>query len=260
MLADTSSLYTAYTLQNFLNDPYISEVFKQTQNKYNNLKDEEQLFSEAFARYSAFFPDKKAPQILSMISAYAYSVVCADHTLAISLEMYMGSEHDAYGKIGIPLYKRRTMDRPYIVPEALYAWLASEFEKEDDNRNLLSMMIFKGKVWYALEQILPGISDTLLSGFTETQQKWCTDNEKKIWSFFIDKKLLFVSLKGDVVKYVNEAPFTAGMPRESPGRTAVWTGYRIVKKYMAEEKNVSIQQLFNLNNAELILKKSKYKP
>jgi uncharacterized protein YjaZ len=66
----------------------------------------------------------------------------------------------------------------------------------------------------------------------------------------------------DVEKYYsffNSAPFTRGMPPESPGRIGNWVGYQIVDSYM-NNTDVSLQSLMSNNNSQEILLKSKYRP
>jgi uncharacterized protein YjaZ len=121
-------------------------------------------------------------------------------------------------------------------------------------------MLYKGKVLYTLEKLLPELNDTVKFGYSKAQLDWCIKNESKIWSHFIEKKLLFAALRGDSFKYINEGPFTAGFPRESPGKIGVWLGYQIIKKYIDQHPNITLKQLYENHNAQQILSQSKYKP
>ena len=121
-------------------------------------------------------------------------------------------------------------------------------------------MLFRGKVMYTIEKLLPDMPDSIRMGYTAAQLKWCNEFEPKIWSHFVEKKLLFAALRGDSFKYINEGPFTAGLPRESPGKIGVWVGYQIIKKYAEQHPEVSLKQLFANYNAQQLLTQSKYKP
>ena len=63
-----------------------------------------------------------------------------------------------------------------------------------------------------------------------------------------------------MTKYLNDAPFTSGMPVESPGRAVVWTGYSIVGKYMQKNKNVSLERLMAEQDYHKILREAGYRP
>jgi hypothetical protein len=180
--------------------------------------------------------------------------------LGIGLEMYLGSNYKPYTLMEIPVYKQRLMRKEFIVVDALQSWITTEFEKEEDYSSLLSQMLYKGKVIYTIENLLPNIEDTIKFGYSDAQLKWCINNEQKIWAHFIEKKLLFAALRGDSYKYINEGPFTAGFPRESPGKMGVWIGYQIIKNYMDKQPKITLQQLFDNHNAQQILTFSKYKP
>ena len=56
------------------------------------------------------------------------------------------------------------------------------------------------------------------------------------------------------------APFSGRMPKESPGRVAVWTGWQIVKAYMDRHPTTTLQELMAIPDAQLLLNESKFKP
>ena len=78
--------------------------------------------------------------------------------------------------------------------------------------------------------------------------------------FFDRKELLFSNQSREFLKLLNEAPTSSGMPPESPGRAVVWTGWQMVRKYMAQNPETSLEQLMAIHDGQIILSKSKYKP
>ena len=58
----------------------------------------------------------------------------------------------------------------------------------------------------------------------------------------------------------NPAPYSKGMPIESPGQVAVWVGWNIVNEFMSKNQDVTISELFQIKEAQYILNQSKYKP
>lgn len=247
-------------LQNFLQDPYINQMYAEVNKQFTDLTPYNQQFTEAFKRYHYLFPSKTIPEVTWFVSGYNYAHVTTVTTLAIGLEMYLGNTYEPYTLLEIPNYKKQLMQKEYIVSDAMQVWLSTDFENEKDNATLLHQMIFKGKIMYALQKIMPNTPDTISFGYSVAQLKWCAKNETKIWAHFIEKKILFSPLRGDNLKYVNEGPFTAGFPRESPGKIGVWIGYQIVANYMKNKPETSLQELFENHNAQEILTQSKYKP
>jgi hypothetical protein len=259
-IGDSSNPQMHMQLKGFLNDQNINEMYRQVQKQFKDVSSYNSELTAAFKGYHYFFPQSVVPEITYFVSGYNYANITTKNTLAIGLEMYLGSQYEPYTLLKIPLYKQKLMRKEYLVADAVQAWISTEFEKEEDYTGLLNQMLYKGKVLYTLEKLIPNLSDTILFGYTQEQLNWCNSNESKIWSHFIEKKLLFAALRGDSFKYINEGPFTAGFPRESPGKIGVWLGYKIIKKYVEQQPQVTLKQLFDNRNAQQILTNSKYKP
>ncbi len=81
-----------------------------------------------------------------------------------------------------------------------------------------------------------------------------------MWTHLIENKLLFTTNTVDINKMINDAPFTSGFPQESPGRAAVWIGYRIVERFMERNKNIDLQRLMLIKDYQEILTLARYKP
>jgi hypothetical protein len=259
-IGDSSNPQMPSLLKGFLNDQYINEMHAEVMRQYPDLSIYNKQLTEAFKGYHYFFPQSKIPEITYFISGYNYASVTMSNTLAIGLEMYLGNNYKPYTLLEIPLYKQKLMCKEFMVVDAMQAWIATEFDKKEDYSSLLNQMLYKGKVLYTLEKLLPELNDTVKFGYSKAQLDWCIKNESKIWSHFIEKKLLFAALRGDSFKYINEGPFTAGFPRESPGKIGVWLGYQIIKKYIDQHPNITLKQLYENHNAQQILSQSKYKP
>ena len=75
----------------------------------------------------------------------------------------------------------------------------------------------------------------------------------------MENDYLFSTQQRLIMKYLNDAPFTSGMPVESPGKTVVWTGYQIVKKYM-DKTEISLEALMQEQDYHKILRVAGYRP
>ena len=148
----------------------------------------------------------------------------------------------------------------FILPFAFEAIANNEFGQFDNRTDFLSQMIFKGKIMYFLDLVLPEISAADKLRYNKTQFKWCQENEKNIWTFFIEKELLFSTEIKRFNSYINYAPFAKGMPKDSPGRIAYFVGWKIVNDYMQNNPTSSLQALMQNTNSQEILQQSRYKP
>lgn len=247
-------------LKRFLTDYYMNQNYKRVIKVYPNIDDLTQKLTAAFARYKAYFPDKRVPRVYTFLSGWNQSIVTADTILAIALDKYLGRKCDFYEKLQFDRYTRYTMQREYIVPDCLRDWGYTAFEFNDSANNVLNNMIYEGKILYFVKQMLPEAHDTLVFGFTPDQLKWCNNNAEQTWTYLVEHKLLFSTDFLTIHKLVYPAPFTSLFTQESPGRAVVWLGYMIVDAYMKSNKNVTLQQLMKNRDYQKVLRMSKFKP
>ncbi|HCR90356.1 MAG: hypothetical protein A2W90_20735 [Bacteroidetes bacterium GWF2_42_66] len=225
--------------------------------------DSEQLQTDletAFKHYKFYFPEKEIPRIASCVSGFNQSIVTADQLIGISLDKFLGSDSPYYAQLGLPEYKRRRMNPENILPETMMAWAITEFPKNDEGTNLLSNIIYQGKLMYFLDAMLPSLHDSLKIGYTQKQLDFCIKSEAGMWAFLAEHKLLFSSQRMDVKRYIDDGPFTNSFTNESPGRTGVWLGWQIVRAYMKKNPEVSLSQLMQNQNHQEILSRSGYQP
>ena len=140
------------------------------------------------------------------------------------------------------------------------SWLQTEWEEDPNQADLLSQMMYEGKIQYALDAMMPDTPDSIKTGYTAKQLKWCAENEKEVWAFFIQHNMLFSSDQVQLSKYVGEGPTTNGFPKESPGNIGLWIGTRIINQFMKEFPETTLQQLLTNNDYKKMFRDSKYKP
>jgi uncharacterized protein YjaZ len=121
-------------------------------------------------------------------------------------------------------------------------------------------MIFHGKILYAMDLFLPSTADSLKIGYTKDQVEWCKENEASVWRLFIDQEMLFSSDPFLNSRFIQDGPFTAGLPEGAPAMLGRWIGWQIVRGYMGRNPGTSLDQLFKLDDAQQILSQSGYKP
>ncbi|RZK77754.1 MAG: gliding motility lipoprotein GldB, partial [Pedobacter sp.] len=152
----------------------------------------------------------------------------------------------------------------YIVPRITETYAREElFPELDKDRTLLSKMVHNGKILYFMDKILEErVPDSIKIGYTNTQFEWCKTFESDIWAFYLENDLLFETDYQKIQVYLSEGPFTPGLgeKNESAPKLGTWTGWQIVRKYMAENKDMTLQQLMAEQDAQKILNGSKYKP
>lgn len=246
--------------------PDIKHLYEAVKSAYPDLKDEEQRLSKAFAFHRHYFPNKTVPRLISYVSPFNAMHATTDETLGIGLDMYLGSDFEPYYSPSLqekfPQYKIDRCRRDYIVVNTVKAWLLKEFEMNETDRRLISHMIYEGKILYALDLLCPDEPDSLKIGYHKGKIEWCEKNEYAMWHHLIENNLLYSNEFQKFSGILMDGPFSKGMnvPPDSPPMIAIWTGWQIVRKYMAKNPEVTLEDLLQNNDAEKILKQSGYKP
>lgn len=247
-------------LRSFLTDTMVSNAYRKSQSNFKNLDDLNVALTDAFRRYNYHFPTRKIPAVISYVSGYNLSVAIDEDVVAVGLDRYLGASTPQYKLLGIPRYMANKMIPEKIPSDIIRSWLYGEFAYNDSVDNLLSNMIYEGELIYITKHILPNEPEHLIHGFSEEQLKWCEKNEADMWTHLIENKLLFTTNTLEINKFINDAPFTSGFPQESPGRAAVWIGYRIVESLMQRNEQMTLEDLMSIRDYQKVLNMARYKP
>jgi hypothetical protein len=249
-------------LKRFLTDRDMRDAYDSAQKKYPDISFLQNGITDAFKHIRYYFPQMPLPKVVTVMSGYNFAVIYYDSTLAISLEMFLGTHCSYYDMLGFPKYKTRCMSKDYILCDAVYGWLESIYNPPElQNDEFLKHIIKEGKVMYLLDAALPEVSDTIKIRYTERQLKWCRQNEFYMWAYIIQQKLLFSSNISDIAKFIDDGPFTPQFNHDfCPSRTGNWLGWQIVRSYMKRNPATTLQKLMSDNNADNLLRNSGYKP
>jgi len=250
-------------LTRFCTDKLNTEVYAAVLKLYPDISPVEKELEDAFRHYLHYFPGKKVPAVYTCITGFNNSIITSDSILGIGLDRYLGSDCEYYKRLEIYKYLSDRMTPENIVPDCIYGWGASEWDFSALRYaadNVLSEIIHEGKLKYFEKCMLPETSDELIFGFTKDQFKFCRNNEFQMWQYLIEKNLLFSTDKFTIQKLTGEAPFTSFFTNESPGKAAVWIGFRIVESYMMKNPDISLNELVTTVDIQSILEKAKYNP
>ncbi len=243
----------------FVSDTLIRELETNVAEKIDTIKLRKDL-EMAFRHYRYYFPEKQIPAVYTCISGFNQSVVTANMLIGISLDKYLGADSPFYQQLGLPAYKRRNMHQEKMVPDALYGWAVTEWPKTDNANNLLSQMIYEGKMLYFMDAMLPEMNDTLKIGYTKKQLDYCLKSESSMWTFLAEQKLLFSTDRMTIKRFIDDGPYTTAFTEQSPARTGAWLGWQIVRSYMNQNKEVNLADLMDNTDFQGILNQSGYRP
>ncbi|MFZ4401117.1 MAG: hypothetical protein ACOYO1_13855 [Bacteroidales bacterium] len=257
-LDDTLNLVKLY---NFISDPTLHEIYVDLIKVFPETNILEKKISDAFTHFKYYFPEKPTPKVYTYISYLDYEnrIIYLDTLMAIALDMYLGKDYKMYPSVKIPKFVSMRLDSNYIVSDCMKTIVKKMINFDSNDKTLLENMIYQGKILYFTEAMIPDVSEHINIGYFKEQLEWSKKNEANIWAFFIQNNLLYNSDYYKIRSFITEAPTTKGF-KDSPPRLAEWIGWQIVKSYMENNKSISINELLKENDAQKILKASKYKP
>jgi len=255
--SDSSDFYAR--LKKYFSEPTLMNIYKDEQEKFTDITDLNKELSKGFIRFFMQFPQIKPPIVYMHVSGFNQNIVVTDNILSISADKYLGSDYPAYRDYFYD-YQRQLMSPDRIVPDYLLGFMMANLPFTGNEDVLLDRMLYEGKLRYILSQLLPNRQIWEYVGYNKEQYEWCNQHQSLIWKMILENHHLFTPDFFTTNQYLKEAPHTAPLPVESPGRAGIWLGYRIISAYMKQKPHTSWQGLMENNDYQELLKQSKYKP
>lgn len=254
-------------------------IFDSSQKVFKDFGSVREDLEKALRYVKYYFPNYKIPTSIVAVLGPMNSredlarMANGDYTpnfigpgfVGVSLQFYLGSDfslyHDEYFVNNVaPLYRSRRFSKEYIIPDVMKLITDDIFPDKSNTLSLVEQMIEKGKQWWLMDKFLPGMEDSLKTGYTKEQLDWCRENEGLIWSYFLKNENLYALDPPTIQTYIGEGPFTQGFSQEqSPGNIGQWIGLQIVKKFVANNPGMKIEEVMQAAPKK-ILEEAKYKP
>ena len=165
------------------------EAYDSTALLFADISDIENSLELAFGRFIIDFPSFSIPDITVFFGGFNYAVFTYDDNIAIGLENFLGKNSKFYQFLGDPEYLKFQKQRKFIASNVMEVWFNEYFQKYLAGRDLLSQMIYKGKMMYFLDHVLVDTPMEDKFRFTKQQMDWVTENELSVWEHLIYKDL-----------------------------------------------------------------------
>lgn len=235
-------------------------LYKEVEKVYGDFDTQKKEIDALFKHIKYYFKDFKVPTVVTDITGVSYQdrVLYSDTLLLVSLDMFLGKNHEVYG--GYAQYLSENFTPKHMTTAVAKKIIATKYPVDKD-RTFLGQMIFEGKKAYLLDLFLPKVSDEVKLGYTPKKLAWAQLNEAMVWAYFIKNELLYSNDQKLKQRFLDVAPFSkfyTSIDRDSPGAIAKYMGLQIVRSYM-EKHDISPQALIKLE-AQAILNQSGYKP
>ncbi len=250
-----------------VNDTGFHRLVMDVGDSFEDFEGLQKELNQLLQNYQEIFGVDKTPNVYTFISGFVYQCFVFDDIdrdgIGIGLDMFLGADFP-YDQINpsnpaFSSYLTQFYDQEHMVKKVAEVLIEDRLPPPDKS-DFLSLMIWGGKKLYLIDQLLPFKSDAVIMEYTPAQYEWCQQNESQMWDLFFEQSLFYETDIRKFNKLIAPSPTSPGMPPESPGRTANYMGWQVIKKYMTTHPTTSIEQLTTLIDAQLILDKSNYKP
>lgn len=242
----------------YFSNKTLSGIYDDELSEFSDVHLYEEELSKANKLINSYFKGKELPELSIHVSGFKANTVVLDDMISISGDKYLGQNYSVYNQFFEP-YQTFQMQPKYIVRDFLRAWLISELTESNKRKDLLTEVLYQGKILYTLKQLLPDWNEADILGYTNEQEEWCIGHSKEIWKKTIDRNYLFNTDFLVIQKYMDEAPYTATISNDSPGRVGAWLGLQIIKEY-AKNTDHNLQSILAEKDNQQILKIAKYNP
>ena len=244
-----------------MKDTLMLELAHEVNKQLSDFPEIENEVSDLFRHLAYYFQNFQEPRVITAVSYVDYrnKVFVNDSIALISIDNYLGSEHEFYK--GISKYISDQFNKSQIVVDLAGAY-GENYTLQIEHRTLLDDMVYYGKQLYFKDMVIPFKTDAEKIGYSQEKLDWARANEFQIWQFFVDRELLFSTDSKLPNRFINPAPFSKfqleQIDNESPGRIGQYIGWQIVRAYMANNK-VSFQEMLSKSPQE-IFENSNFKP
>ncbi len=220
--------------------------------------------TDAFRRLKYYFPTIDIPRFIAFFSGFAVQTPIGEGYIGIGLDMFLGADAEFYPALreSIPYYISRRFTPENIVPRVVESYMREELYPQDElDVSLLQHMVYHGKLLHVMDKVMPSVADSLKIGYTKAQWEWANHFERDVWAWLLQEELLYETDYNRIQKYLGEAPFTPelGEQNESAPKLGVFIGWKIVRKYMDRHPETTLEELLQLQEAQLLLDKAGYR-
>lgn len=245
-----------------MDDSLQNELEVAVQNKFPDFSNQQEKLKSLLQHLKFYLPDFAPPrEIVTLVSQVDYrnKVIASDSLLLVSLDNYLGPDHEFYK--GVQNFIRQNFKPDQIVQDAARAYGEKNIP-ESKSRTLIGQMIFYGKLLYLKDRVLPESTDAAKIGYKTEEMQWAEANEYQIWKYFVDRELLYSTDPELQKDFLDPAPFTKfglKLDNESAPRLGRFIGWQIVRAFAERNDGVLLSKLLTLK-PEKIFKQSNYKP
>ncbi|PIB37619.1 hypothetical protein BFP72_17990 [Reichenbachiella sp. 5M10] len=250
----------AKRLYRLMQNPHIDSLYMEVDEYFVDFDQKVVAELEGGFRFIKYhYPETRDPRVETIITGQYNDLYVSDSLIVVGLDFFMGM-NGKYPPNDVPAYIVQRYMKESVAPIIL-SFVSNEYNHIDQSHGtLLADMINVGKSYYFVSSALPCKPDSLIIGYTAEEMTLVEANQEVIWANLIENELLYETDHFLKNKFVGESPNVYEISEKCPGRVGAWVGWQIVRKYMENNPDVTLQELMKETDGHKIFQKSGYKP
>jgi hypothetical protein len=250
----------------FATYPYNDTLLMDVERVFGDFSDVHRELEEAYRYVKYYFPDAVMPKVYTIASGFGSfgwggDLFIGSDFIVIGLDYFAGPTAAYHpDPAEVPTYMLRRYQKEHIVPMLMRLLSRRYIKSAFLDQSLLADMVFYGKALHFSERMLPHAPDSLLMGYTGQELANVQFNEADIYSFFVEKDLLFATKPNIKQQFVGERPAVPEIADICPGRVGRWLGWQVVRHYMMQDEALPFQEMLLMEDAQRLFQTSRYQP
>jgi hypothetical protein len=258
----TDTALTGFLWRTFADAPMMRELQDSLRQRLD-LEPQIEALRQAYRYHRYYLPKDSLLPVFAYSGVFGAPVEWTPDFLAVASTMFLGRDFSAYQSFSSEQLPRYLFHR--LIPEQwplriMETQARARWQPDFPEQTVLQHMLYEGKILAYLDRLFPKTPDSLKIGYTDAQWRWAEYNQEDAWAMVVTEELLFSSRSADVQRLTGEGPHTKGMSLESPARMGSWLGWQIVRAWWERHPEAGLEELFALDDAQLLLEQSGWKP
>lgn len=239
---------TPTILKKFYENEYINELESEKEKLNNQVDEQFSKLNKAFNYLLHHFPEVKTPSRIVLMNNLFSGISIADNEIYVGLEKYLDPTSDLVKNIPdeqLHKWQKESMNIEFLARDILIQWIqTSIFDEKDEH--LAFHIIQAGKVLTVLQACFPNETEEYIMRYNSDEINWAVENEQLFWEYLVKEEMLFKNNPRDKTNFLNEGPYTVGLPEKGPDRMGQFLGLQMAKSYLKSNKKLSLQEFLEV--------------
>jgi hypothetical protein len=248
---DTSA---PYMLKKFYENDFIAALEEEKLSLINERIQQTKRFKSALNYLRYHFDDVHVPKHVVWMNNMFSGVLLSKDNIFVGLERYIDGELDVIKTVPsdqLHQWQKDAMNIDFLARDMMLPWIQVQLFKEKDE-HLAYHIVQAGKVLTVLQAVFPDKKEAYVLRYSEDEWDWAVKNEEPFWNYLVKEQMLFENNMREKANFLNEAPYTVGLPEKGPDRLGQFLGFQMVKSYLKQNKGLSLQELLDTNFNDIL--------